>query len=103
MVVALWRRRNRCLAAMDVEPLRRRPLLGVFRHRFGGGDLLGQATAGFAFRQRRHGRAGGAGRDLRLALLVAAAETDIGEPMQQRRPALLRMVLLVMGPADLGL
>ena len=59
-----------------------------------------------ALGQRRHHRGtGGAGRDRRLGLLVAAAEADIGQPLQQRQPGLLRMLVLgvAAGLADLGL
>ena len=40
MVVALWRRGNRCLTAMDVQTLRR-GAFGIFRYRFVSRDLLG--------------------------------------------------------------
>ena len=79
MVVALWRWRNRCRTAMDIQTLRCRPLLGVFRYRIAGCDLLGHRAGGLAFRQRGHGGTGGTGRDRRLALLVAATKADSGK------------------------
>src|SRR5437764_1185409 len=108
MVVALWRRRNRGRAAMGVQTLWRRALcvlryrLMIRRHLLGDGTLrlaIGQR------RQRRHGRTGGAGRDRRLGLFVAAAEADIGEPLQQRQLGLLRVLLLGLaaGLPDFGL
>jgi len=92
MIVALWRRRNRRRAAMDVQTLRRRPtrILGdrmvVSRH------LLGNAPLRLSFRQRRHCRSSGPRRNRRL-VFVAAAKADMGQPLQQRHPALLRMVV----------
>ena len=52
-----------------------------------------------------HRRPGGAGRDRRLGLFVAAAEADIGEPLQQRQLGLLRMLFLGLaaGLPDFGL
>ena len=105
MVVALWRRGNRCRAAMDVQTLRRRAFcvlryrLLIRRH------LLGDGTLRLALGQRRHRRTGGAGRDRRFGLFVAAAEADIGEPLQQRQPGLLRMLFLGLaaGLPDFGL
>src|SRR5262249_49291246 len=100
MVVALWRPRHRGRTAMDAEPVRRGPLLGVFGYRLAGRDLLAHGAGGLPFRQRRHGRTGSAGRDRRLVFLVAAAEADIGEPLQQRQ-LLVRMLLLgLMGLTD---
>src|SRR5438445_7732999 len=108
MVVALWRRGNRCRAAMDVQTLRRRAFcvlryrLVIRRH------LLGDGTLRLAIRQRRqrrHRRTGGAGRDRRLGLFVAAAEADIGEPLQERELGLLRVLFLGLaaGLPDFGL
>src|SRR3954451_5414530 len=104
MVVSLWRRRNRCGAAMGVETLRRRPA-GILRHRFAGCDLLRDGPLRLALRQRRQCRAGGSGRDRRFALLVATAESDIGEALEQRQPGLLRRLVLDLtaGLANLGL
>src|ERR1700732_2431860 len=67
MVVALWRRRNSCGAAVDVQPLRRRPP-GVLRYRFMGCDLLAGGALRFPLGQRRHRRTRGAGRGPRLGL-----------------------------------
>ncbi len=93
MVIALWRRCNRRGAAMDVQTLRRGTscILGyrLITHLLGNGSLrfaLGER------RQRRHRRTGGAGRDRRLGLFVAAAEADIGQALQQRQ-LLVRMVV----------
>src|SRR3954447_21536078 len=76
MVVTLWRRGNRCRAAMDVQTLRRRTL-GILRYRIVIRHLLGDIALRLALRQRRHRRSGGAGRDRRLGLFVATAEADI--------------------------
>src|SRR5439155_17817221 len=75
----------------------------VIRH-----HLLGDGTLRLAIgqrRQRRHRRPGGAGRDRRLALLVAAAQADIGEALQQRELGLLRVLFLgvAAGLPDFGL
>src|SRR5690348_10157420 len=93
MIVALWCGRNRRWTAVAVQALRRRPA-GVFRDRLVVRDLFRHAAlGGLALRQRRHRRTGRAGRDRRLALLVAAAEADIGKPLQERQAGLLRMFL----------
>ena len=95
MVVALWRRGNRCRAAMDVQTLRRRTSC-ILRYRLIR-HLLGHRPLRLAFgqrRQRRHRRSRGARLDRRLGLFVAAAEADIGQPLQQRQPGLLRVLLL---------
>ncbi len=101
MVVALWRRRHRCRASMRVQTLGRRTTR-ILRYRLVRCDLFG---APGLLRHRRHGRAGAAGRDRRLAVFVAAAKADIGKPLQQRQPALLRMVVLDLaaGLPDFGL
>ena len=52
MVVALWRRGNRCRAAMDVQTLRRRALC-VLRYRILIRHLLGDGTLRLAIGQRR--------------------------------------------------
>src|SRR5689334_23083164 len=109
MIVTLWRWRNRRGAPMGIQALRLWTTR-IFRYRLIGRNLLGNAALRLAFRQRRHGRhrghrrTGGAPRDRRLALFVAAAEADIGEPLQQRQPA-LRMLLLGLAAslANLGL
>src|SRR6202166_5424808 len=96
MIVALWRGSNRCRAAVSVQSLWRRPA-GILRYRLMGRDLLRDRALRLPFRQRRHRRhrrTRGAGRDRRLGLLVAAAEADIGEALQERHPGLLRMLLL---------
>ena len=96
MVVALWRRRNRCGAAMDVQALRRRPT-SILRYRFASRDLLRDAALRLAFGQRRHRghrRTRRPGRDRRLILLVATAEADIGQALEQRQPGLLRGLFL---------
>src|SRR5712671_3412642 len=95
MIVALWHGRNRRRASVGIKSLRWGPP-GIFRYRLIGGHLLGYAALRLAFRQRRHRRIGSAGRDRWLGGLVAAAETDIGEALQQRHPHLLRM-LFVLG------
>src|ERR1700760_1827981 len=106
MVIALWRCSNRRWSAVTVQSLGGRPT-SVLRYWFICRDLLGhRALGGLAFRQRRHRRAGGAGRDRRLAFLVAATEANIGKALQQRQPSLLRMLLcrrLAAGLANLGL
>ena len=94
MVVALWRRGNRCRAAMGVQTLRRRTP-GILRHRLVIRHLLGDRCAAACVpAAAAHRRTGGAGRDRRLGLFVAAAEADIGQTLQQRQPGLLRMVLV---------
>ncbi len=68
-------------------------------------DLLrGTLRWRLAIGQRRHRRTGGAGGDRRLSLLVAAAEADIGEALQQRQALLLRRLFLSLaaGLAKLG-
>src|SRR5689334_15893046 len=104
MVVALWRRGNRCWAAMDVQTLRRRTT-GILRYRLIPRHLLGDAALRLALRQRGHRRTGGTGRDRRLGLFVAAAEADIGKTLEQRQPGLLRGLFLGLaaGLADFGL
>src|SRR5690349_22634282 len=102
MVVTLWRWCNRCGAAVLVETLRGRPA-SILRYRLIPGDLLLDRTlgGGLAFGQRRHRGHGGtrrAGCDRRLVLLVAAAEPDIGQPLQQRQAGLLRVLLLRFTP-----
>ena len=102
MVVTLWRRRNRCRASMSVQTLGSRTsrILGYRLTRL---VLVGACAPGL-LRQRRHRRARAACRNRRLALFVAAAKADIGKPLQQRHPALLRMVFLdiAAGLPDLG-
>src|SRR5205085_5444149 len=94
MVITLWRRRNRCWAAMSIQTLGRRTA-SILRYRLVRRDLLAAGAPGLLpFRQRRHRPAGGACRNGRFALLVTAAEADIGKPLQPRHPALLRMILL---------
>src|SRR5256885_8627343 len=105
MVVALWRRGNRCRAAMDVQTLRCRAFC-VLRYRLViRGHLLGDGTLPLAVGQRRHRRPGGPGPDRRLALFVAAAQADIGEALQQRELGLLRVLFLgvAAGLPDFGL
>src|SRR5579883_212895 len=104
MVVSLWRRGNRCGAAMGVQTLRR-GTARILRYRLTACDLLLHAALRAALGKRRHGRTGGTGCDRRLAFLLTTAEADIGEALQQRQLALLRMVLLGLTPslANLGL
>src|SRR5437764_15396890 len=105
MVITLWRRRNRCWAAMSIQTLGRRTA-SILRYRLVRRDLLGAGAPGLLpFRQRRHGRAGGACRNRRFALLVTAAEADIGTPLPQRHPALRWIVFLLLTArlADFGL
>jgi hypothetical protein len=84
MIVALWRRRNRCRPTVRIETLRRRTAR-ILRYRIMSCHLLGNGALRPAFRERRHlahGRTGGTCRDRRLAVLVATAETDIGQPLE---------------------
>src|SRR5262249_9277598 len=87
MVVTLWRRCNRCRAAMHVQALRRRAA-GIFGHRLVCRGLL--RPLGLAFGRRRHCWAGTARRDRWLVLLVAPAQAHIGETLEQRQARLLR-------------
>ena len=52
MVVALWRRGNRCGAAMDVQTLRRRTFC-ILRYRVLIRHLLGDRTLRLALGKRR--------------------------------------------------
>src|SRR5437764_14960254 len=104
MVVALWRLGNRCRAAMGIQTLRRRTP-SILGYRLIACHLLSNRTLRLALGQWGHRRTGGAGRDRRLGLFVAASEADIGQPLQQRQPGLLRMLLLDLaaGLPDFGL
>src|SRR6201999_842275 len=85
MVVALWRCSNRRRTAMGVQSLRRWTAR-ILRYGLVGRDLFGHGALGrLAFGQRRHRRTRRPSGDRRLALLVAAAEADIGEALQQRQ------------------
>src|SRR5690348_7460726 len=94
MVITLWRWGNRCRAAVAVQTLRRRTT-GILRYRLVRRDLFGDTALGrLTLGNRWHGRTRGTGRDRRLAFVITPAETDIGQPLQQRQTALLRMLLL---------
>jgi ribosomal protein L35 len=83
MIVALWRRRNRCRAAMEIKALRR-GTTGIFRNRVVRRHLLGNGALRPALGERRHlfhGRSGGSRRDRRLGLLVTPSEANIGQTL----------------------
>src|SRR3569623_3407591 len=86
-----WSRRS--WTAVLVETLRRGTAT-VLRHRLA--HVRRIRALRLALGKRRHGRHGrtrGTGGDRRFAVLVAAAEADIGETLQQRGPGLVRMLL----------
>ena len=87
---------------MTVQTLRRRTP-SIFRYRLVGSQLV--VALGLALRERRHRGAGGAGGDRRLALLIAAAEADVGKALQQGKAALVWMLFLRLtaGLANFGL
>src|SRR6516165_11025299 len=89
---------------MAIQTLRRRPP-SIFRYRLAGRQLVGDRTLGLALRQGWHRRSGGAGGDRRLAILIAAAEADVGEALQQGEAALVWVLLLRLtaGLANFGL
>src|SRR4051794_16569275 len=100
MIVAVWLRGNRCWPAVSIEALRCRPTR-VFRYRLTCGNLLAYRALRLPLWQRRHWshcRPRGTRGDRRLGSFIAATESDIGEPLQQRHPGLLRMLLLGLAP-----
>ena len=105
MVVTLWRRCNRCGAAVLVQALRR-GTAGILRYRLMCRHLLRDGALRLALRQRRHHghrRTRGTACHRRLGLFVATAKADIGQALQQGHAALLRVLLLRLaaGLADL--
>src|SRR5258708_34809104 len=92
MVVTLWRWRHRCRAAVGIQALRRGPAR-ILRYRIVGCDLLRYAALRLTVRQRRHGRTPAAARNRRFHVVVAPAEADIGEALQQGH-SFLRVIVL---------
>src|SRR5437588_4035200 len=103
MVVALWRGCNRCWACISVQTLRCGTSC-ILRYRLVA-HLLRDGALRFALGERCHRRARGTGRDRRLALFVATAKADVRQPLQERQPGLLRMLVLgvAAGLPDFGL
>ena len=92
---------HRRLPAVDIEALgrrRRRRPLGVFRHR-----IRRRAPAGAAACARAAAAtAWPASRPLRRCVVLAAAEADLGEALQQRQALLLRTGLGDLAAAGRG-
>ncbi len=98
MVVALWRRRNRCRTAMSVQTLRSRAASHIRIPALVRRDLLGDAAGRLALGQRRH-REASPEPEARAAIGGSVSSSrrprpTLAEPLQQRQPGLLRMLLL---------